>query len=101
MSLHKTNDNPTNHIEPATFVHPGIVLESKEQMDMLFSAINQLPENQKKALILAKLDKMPQKEIASIMNLSLKAVESLLTRAKGNLRTYLESEGIIAIKKKK
>jgi len=70
-------------------------------MDMLFSAINQLPENQKKALILAKLDKMPQKEIASIMNLSLKAVESLLTRAKGNLRTYLESEGIIAIKKKK
>jgi DNA-directed RNA polymerase specialized sigma24 family protein len=32
---------------------------------------------------------VPQKEIAEIMNLSLKAVESLLQRAKVNLRKKL------------
>lgn len=101
ISINKTTENErTPYYEPSNFVHPGIELESKEQMSLLFGAINQLPEKQKKALILAKLDKMAQKEIADIMNLSVKAVESLLTRAKKNLKIYLESEGIIVLKKK-
>lgn len=94
------SDDKAEYYEPATFVHPGIELESKEQMDILFGAINQLPENQKSALILAKLDKMPQKEIAEVMGLSLKAVESLLTRAKTNLKKHLEEEGVIIYKNK-
>lgn len=68
-------------------------------MNILFGAINQLPENQKSALIMAKLGKIPQKEIADIMDLSIKAVESLLTRAKTNLRKYLKAEGILILKK--
>ena len=101
ISINKTDgDESVPYFEPSNFIHPGIELESKEQMDILFGAINQLPENQKTALILAKLDKIPQKEIADIMDLSLKAVESLLTRAKSNLRKYLENEGILVIKKK-
>ena len=60
--------------------------------------INRLPENQKTALILAKLDKLPQREIAELMKMSLKAVESLLTRAKANLRKQLESQGFDTIK---
>lgn len=101
ISINKPDgDESAPYFEPSNFIHPGIELESKEQMDILFGAINQLPENQKTALILAKLDKIPQKEIADIMDLSLKAVESLLTRAKSNLRKYLENEGILVIKKK-
>jgi RNA polymerase sigma factor (sigma-70 family) len=69
-------------------------------MDIIFTAINQLSENQKTAIILAKFDKIPQKEIADIMGLSLKALESLLNRAKSNLKEYLEGEGILVLKKK-
>lgn len=100
ISIHKSSDNDkTHYYEPSNFIHPGIELESKEQMNILFGAINQLPENQKSALIMAKLDKISQKEIADIMDLSIKAVDSLLTRAKTNLRKYLEAEGILILKK--
>ncbi len=100
ISINKnSNSDRAQYYEPANFIHPGIELESKEQMSILFNAINQLPDNQKSALVLAKLDKMPQKEIAEIMAVSLKAVESLLTRAKANLRKHLETEGIIVLKK--
>ncbi len=101
ISIYRSNDSNSLQYEPRTFEHPGIVLESKEQMDLLFSAINRLPENQKTALILAKLDRKPQKEISTIMNISLKAVESLLTRARTNLKKYLEAEGITITRKKK
>ena len=89
------------NVQPTDFMHPGIALESKEMMEVLFAAINQLRENQKTALILAKLENMKQAEIAEVMKLSPKAVESLISRAKANLKKYLEVEGIEIYKKKK
>ena len=77
------HDNPD-------FVHPGIQLEHKEKAQHLFAAINTLPENQKAVFVLAHIEELPQKDIADVMGLSLKAVESLLQRAKGNLRKKLE-----------
>jgi RNA polymerase sigma-70 factor (ECF subfamily) len=71
------------------FVHPGIKMEQKENARYLFAAIETLPDNQKTVFILAHIEELPQKEIAEIMDLSLKAVESLLQRAKGNLRKKL------------
>jgi len=73
----------------ATFEHPGIQLERKENARYLFEAINALPENQKTVFVLAHIEEVPQKEIAEILNLSVKAVESLLQRAKATLRKKL------------
>jgi len=101
ISLSKKEDEPSAPIEPVNFVHPGVELESKEQMEVLFTGINQLPEKQKTALILAKLEQMSQKEIAEIMDVTPKAVESLLSRAKANLKQYLETEGIKMYQQKK
>lgn len=101
VSIFNDKDDNQYYHEPTNFVHPGIELESKEQMEILFSAINQLPENQKTAIILAKFDQMSMKEISKVMITSPKAVESLLSRAKANLRTYLENEGISIYKKRK
>ncbi len=99
VSIHRIdNDERAQYYEPTNFMHPGTILESKEQMNIMFDAIQRLPEKQKSVLILAKLDKTPQKEIADMMDLTVKAVESLLTRAKKNLRKYLESEQMLAIK---
>ena len=68
------------------FNHPGILLEDREALEMLFGKINQLPDNQKTALILKYIDDLPQREIAEVMQVSEKAVESLLQRAKQQLR---------------
>ena len=71
------------------FDHPGIKLEQKENARYLFEAIETLPDTQKTAFILAHIEELPQKDIADIMNMSVKAVESLLQRAKVNLRKKL------------
>jgi len=73
------------------FDHPGIQLEKKESARYLFEVIETLPENQKTAFILATMEDLSQKEIAEVMNLSPKAVESLIQRAKANLRKKLEN----------
>jgi RNA polymerase sigma-70 factor (ECF subfamily) len=72
------------------FEHPGILLENKEKSKVLFAAINLLSENQKTAFILFHIEELSQKEIALIMDISPKAVESLIQRAKAVLRIKLE-----------
>jgi len=67
------------------FEHPGVLIENKEETAFIFSCINELPDNQKTALILNKIEQLPLAEIAGIMELSAKAVESLVQRAKTNL----------------
>ncbi|MFT3794288.1 RNA polymerase sigma factor [Flavobacterium sp.] len=73
----------------ATFEHPGILLENKEKAELLFAQINTLPENQKTAFILSKLDGLSNPEIAAVMDTSVSAVESLVFRAKSALREKL------------
>lgn len=75
---------------PVVFNHPGIVLEQKESAKVLFEAIRSLPENQSVALVLSKIEQLSNKEIASVMETTEKAVESLLVRARKNLRKQLE-----------
>lgn len=76
--------------EKPDFNHPGILLENQEQNSLLFIAINQLPNSQKTAFILSFIEETPRQDVADIMETSLKAVESLLHRAKANLRKELE-----------
>jgi RNA polymerase sigma factor (sigma-70 family) len=80
-----------NHELPALseFDHPGVMMEQKEALQHIFSLINELPPNQKTVLILGKIEHKSQQEIAEIMNLSSKAVESLTQRAKTNLEKKL------------
>ena len=82
-------DNSEN-LSYSEFKHPGILLENKEATESLLKLINELPPNQKTALLLKAIDDLPQKEIATIMELSEKAVESLLSRAKGNLKEKIK-----------
>lgn len=77
------------NLDKGHFDHPGILLEKKENARILFAAIEVLSENQKTAFILFHIEELSQKEIAVIMDLSPKAVESLIQRAKGVLREKL------------
>lgn len=71
------------------FEHPGIVLEQKEESKIVFAAITALPENQRVAFTLSKVDGMSYKEIGEVMELNIPAIESLLHRAKQNLKKLL------------
>ena len=75
------------------FNHPGIALDRKENAAKLFKAINELPENQRIAFTLHKLEDLSYQEISEIMKTSLPAIESLMHRAKQNLRKILEKRG--------
>jgi len=80
--------------DPVEFDHPGVLMENKEQTAAIFAYINELPDNQKTALILNKIEQLSLAEIAGIMELSPKAVESLVQRAKTNLSKKIgDSEG--------
>lgn len=70
--------------------HPGVQTEQKEKAKILLSLIHTLPESQKTAVILCYLEFLPRKEVAKIMETSVKAVESLLMRAKKKLAAHVQ-----------
>ena len=86
------SDSENRQNEPIDFNHPGVVLEQKEEVMKIFSFINMLPNDQKTAVILLKIEGNSQQETAEIMNLSQKAVESLFQRAKKNLIQKLNQQ---------
>ncbi len=72
--------------------HPGIAMEDKESLEALLVVIQSLPEKQKVAIILTKIEDRPQKEVAEIMEINIKAVESLITRAKQSIEKKLKDK---------
>ncbi len=81
-------------IVATTINHPGLITENKEALENLFKIIQTLPEKQKTAIILSKIEDRSQSEVAEIMNTSVKAIESLLQRAKQNIQNKLtQNEG--------
>jgi RNA polymerase sigma factor (sigma-70 family) len=83
-------ESPMENIQD--FNHPGVSLERKEEAAQLMTAIAQLPENQKVAFVLHKLEALSYLEIAEVMGNTLPAVESLMHRARLNLRKILEKK---------
>lgn len=79
-------------IDIPDFHHPGIQLEQKENAKILFDAIEKLPDNQKKAYILKNIQGLSYKKISDIMEKSVASVESILFRAKNNLKNILEKK---------
>lgn len=83
-------DNNELRHDPPDFHHPGVQLDNKERASRLFKSIAKLPDNQRVAFTLHKVEGIPYQEIAAIMELSVSAIESLIHRAKNNLRKDLE-----------
>jgi RNA polymerase sigma factor (sigma-70 family) len=73
------------------FYHPGVALENKERAAVLFKAISLLPTNQRIAFTLIKIENISYAEACNIMQQSVKAIESLVMRAKINLQKQLEN----------
>lgn len=87
VSIFSGNSAQSN--EPIHFDHPGVKLENKESVQAIFNLIDQLPDNQKTALILKTIDGLSTKEIADIMDASEKSIESLIGRGRKKLKELL------------
>jgi RNA polymerase sigma factor (sigma-70 family) len=57
-----------------------------ENKKLLHEAIGRLPENQKVAFTLHKIEGMKHQQVAEVMDVTVTAVESLVHRAKSNLK---------------
>lgn len=73
------------------FDRPDKSIENKEGYQRLLAALDKLPENQRIALTLSKIEGYRNPEIAELMQISLTAVDSLIYRAKQNLKEILSS----------
>lgn len=76
---------------PPDFNHPGVLMDNREKAAVLFKAMKQLPEQQRIAFTLNKVEGLSNPEIAEILHISFTAVESLQARAKKKLRAILQS----------
>ena len=65
------------------------ILLAEERSRQISHTLQNLPENQRMALILKRYDNLSYHEIANIMDCSVSSVESLLVRAKRNLQEKL------------
>jgi RNA polymerase sigma-70 factor (ECF subfamily) len=70
---------------------PNQRLQQQELAAVIQRAIAGLNERQRMAVVLNKFEDMNYAEIAEVMNLSTKAVKSLLSRARMNLRVALQA----------
>ena len=69
---------------------PARVLDRNESQALVRAALDSLNDRQKMAVLLHKFEQMSYIDIATAMDLSPQAVKSLLSRARENLRAYLE-----------
>jgi RNA polymerase sigma-70 factor (ECF subfamily) len=86
-SLFGEDQNPLH--DPPDFVHPGVQLDNREKARELFAAIKKLPDNQRIAFTLHKVEGLSYQEVADVMGTTVAAVESLIHRGRQNLKKTL------------
>jgi RNA polymerase sigma-70 factor (ECF subfamily) len=70
-------------------------LEAGEEHEILEAAIARLPDRQKVALNLCVYEGLSNREAAEVLGIGVKALESLLMRAKAGLKDEFKREGLI------
>ncbi|PCJ22466.1 MAG: RNA polymerase [SAR86 cluster bacterium] len=87
----QTQDSFDENIESSEF-DDADADENNRKVKLLNEAIKQLPQNQRSALALCHYQGFSNKEAAAIMNISVKALESAIARAKRSLRQLVTEE---------
>lgn len=92
-----TNDSGSMGVRPEenllaekSALMPARVLDRTETQSLVQAALDSLSDRQKMAVLLHKFEQMSYIDIAAAMDLTPQAVKSLLSRARENLRVYLE-----------
>lgn len=75
----------------SNIVQPDITLEQKQHFELLQIALDKLPDTQRIAFTLSKIDGYSNEEIATIMETTIIAVESLVYRGRKKIKEELEN----------
>lgn len=82
-------------------IDPALIPEQRlaklQQGDLINTALALLPNRQREALVLQYYQELSNIEAADLMGTSVEALESLLSRARRNMRTLLAKEGVTKI----
>ena len=78
--------------DPSESEHRLTEFDTPRKQKLIDVALMRLPESQRTALVLTYYQNLSNREVAEIMNSSVRAVESLLVRARGNLKKQLERQ---------
>lgn len=79
-------------IDPALI--PEQRLDKSQQGDLISIALAALPNRQREALVLQYYQELSNIDAADLMGVSVDALESLLSRARRNMRTLLAEQGV-------
>ena len=74
---------------------PDSIIETKENIKIIKQALESLPEQQRIAITLSKIDGASNAMVAEIMGISIVAADSLIYRAKKNLIKYFDNKAPI------
>ena len=67
--------------------------DAAEQLRRLEAAVARLPDNQRSAILLCQVQGFSNAQAATILGIGLRALESLLARARRNLKTAIDEDG--------
>lgn len=81
---------PAEQLVRDTTFQPVASAQQQERAEIVRKAVEGLNERQRVAVVLHKFEEMNYAEIAEVMGLTTKAVKSLLSRARMNLRSVLQ-----------
>ena len=86
------HDDMPDEIDPAAL--PDATLEARAQDERVRAALAALPARQREALVLNYYQDMSNIDAAALMGITVDALESLLARARRNLRAQLAGSGL-------
>ncbi len=91
---YRTRAKPTTGLDEqlpaASTSEPEAVYRQRRREALVQEALSRLPPDQRTALVLSAFERMSYSEIGAVMGRSSRAVDSLLFRAKSNLRRLLQ-----------
>ena len=83
------NDNrleeTVHQFQKAETIQPDQAMESRQELDCIVAALNELPQRMRTIFILARLENMPRAEIAKRVGVSKRTVELAITQATASL----------------
>jgi RNA polymerase sigma-70 factor (ECF subfamily) len=86
----ETGDQPAPQFEDKRAVSPPESLLQDELSEKIEQALNELPENQRTAVLLCRQDELSYEDIARVLGCSLSATKSLIHRGRETLKHKLK-----------
>jgi len=94
QKLQQTHQNGLINNEVTLVCSPEENLLGSEKEDQFSQALSSLPERQRTALTLFLFNGLSGVEVASVLELTIDASDSLLARARRNLRKFIQEESL-------